>query len=250
VFSDREEGHVTVSGQVRYPGTFDITRGERLSSLLERAGGYTDSAYPYGAVFTRVSAAATEREGNAREARSINAELGNLAASSNPNDRDKVSFLTSLAQQVQSQPVLGGITVTADPTLLRVHPELDIVLEPGDTLTVPPRPATVTVTGEILNSGSFQYRAGTDVRVYITVAGGATQGADEERIFVVLPDGSARPITQNWLTFNNSFLIPPGSTVVVPRDLRPFDFTQFFKDATQITSQLAITAASLAVVGR
>jgi protein involved in polysaccharide export with SLBB domain len=250
VFSDREEGHVTVSGQVRYPGTFDITRGERLSSLLERAGGYTDSAYPYGAVFTRVSAAATEREGNAREARSINAELGNLAASSNPNDRDKVSFLTSLAQQVQSQPVLGRITVTADPTLLRVHPELDIVLEPGDTLTVPPRPATVTVTGEILNSGSFQYRAGTDVRVYITVAGGATQGADEERIFVVLPDGSARPITQNWLTFNNSFLIPPGSTVVVPRDLRPFDFTQFFKDATQITSQLAITAASLAVVGR
>ncbi|MEY2396289.1 MAG: polysaccharide biosynthesis/export protein, partial [Acidobacteriaceae bacterium] len=90
----------------------------------------------------------------------------------------------------------------------------------------------------------------TDVRDYITVAGGATQGADEGRIFVVLPDGGARPITENWLTFNNSVLIPPGSTVVVPRDLRPFDFTQFFKDATQITSQLAITAASLAVVGR
>ncbi len=161
-----------------------------------------------------------------------------------------MSFLNSLAQQVQSQPVLGRITVTADPAILRVHPELDIILEPGDTLTVPPRPATVTVTGEVLNSGSFQYRAGTDVHDYITVAGGVTQGADEGRIFVVLPDGGARPITENWLTFNNSVLIPPGSTVVVPRDLRPFDFTQFFKDATQITSQLAITAASLAVVGR
>ena len=98
VFSDREEGHVTVNGQVRYPGTFDITRGERLSSLLERAGGYTDSAYPYGAVFTRLSAAATEREGNMRESRAINAELGTLASSSNPNDRDKVYFLNILAQ--------------------------------------------------------------------------------------------------------------------------------------------------------
>src|SRR5258706_4394318 len=90
VFSDREEGHVTVGGQVRYPGAFDITRGERLSSMIERADGYTDSADPFGTALTRQSAAATEREGNGREARAISAELGALAASSNPNDRDKV----------------------------------------------------------------------------------------------------------------------------------------------------------------
>jgi protein involved in polysaccharide export with SLBB domain len=250
VFSDREDGQVSVSGQLRYPGTFDITRGERLSSILERAGGLTDIAYPYGAVFTRERAAATEREGYAREARAISSQLASLASSSNPNDRDKVSFLTNLSQQVQNQPALGRITVTADPALLRVHPEFDIILEPGDKLFVPPRPSTITVTGEVLNSGSFQYRPGIDVRDYITVAGGFTQGADESRIFVVLPDGTARPVAENWLTFNNAVLIPPGSTVVVPQDLRPFDLTQFLKDATQITSQLGITAASLAVIGR
>jgi hypothetical protein len=89
-----------------------------------------------------------------------------------------------------------------------------------------------------------------DVRDYITVAGGATQGADEGRIFVVMPDGSARPIAQNWLTFNNSNIIPPGSTVVVPRDLRPFDLQTFVATAATITSQIALTAASLVVIGR
>jgi len=159
VFSDREDGQVKVSGQVRYPGTFDITRGERLSSLLERAGGLTDIAYPYGAVFTRERAAASEREGNQREARAINAEVASLATSPNSNDRDKVSFLTTLTQTIQNEPALGRITVTADPALLRVHPEFDIILEPGDSLVIPPRPATVTVTGEVLNAGSFQYQA-------------------------------------------------------------------------------------------
>jgi protein involved in polysaccharide export with SLBB domain len=250
VFSDREEGRVTVSGQVRFPGTFDITRGERLSSLLERAGGLTEIAYPYGGVFTRERAAASEREGNQREARAINAEIASLATSPNQADRDKVAFLTTLTQTVQSVPALGRIVVTADPALLRVHPEYDVILEPGDSLVIPPRPATVTVTGEVLNSGSFQYQTGFDVRDYITVAGGSTQGADEGRIFVVLPDGSARPVSENWLTFNNSYIIPPGSTVVVPRDLRPFDLGQFLRDASQITSQVAVTAASLVVIGR
>jgi protein involved in polysaccharide export with SLBB domain len=250
VFSDRESGQIAVSGQVRYPGTFDITRGERLSSILERAGGVTDTAYPYGAVFTRRQAAAAERDGNAREARSINAEIASLATSPNADDRGKVSFLTTLTQQVQSEPALGRITVTADLAILRVRPELDIILQPGDALFVPPRPSTVTVTGEVLNSGSFQYQPGLAVEDYIKVAGGVTQGSDESRTFVVLPDGTARPISQSWLTFSSTNVIPPGSTVVVPRDLRPFDLTQFLRDATQITSQLAITAASLAVVGR
>ncbi len=250
VFSDREEGRVAVQGQVRYPGTFDITRGERLSSVLERAGGVTETAYPYGAVFTRQRAAVTEREGHEREAREINAQIASLASSPNANDRDKTAFLTSLGQQVQNEPVLGRITVTADPAILRVRPELDVLLEPGDSVFIPPRPSTVTVSGEVLNSGSFQYQTGLNVDDYIMLAGGITSGADDDRIFVVLPDGTARPIQENWLTFSNSTMVPPGSTIVVPRDLRPFDLTTFLRDATQISSQLAVTAASLVVIGR
>jgi len=140
--------------------------------------------------------------------------------------------------------------VTADPAILRVRPELDVLLEPGDSVFIPPRPSTVTVSGEVLNSGSFQYQTGLNVDDYIMLAGGITSGADDDRIFVVLPDGTARPIQENWLTFSNSTMVPPGSTIVVPRDLRPFDLTTFLRDATQISSQLAVTAASLVVIGR
>ena len=93
--------------------------------------------------FTRERAAVAEREGNTREARALNAEIASLGTSPNANDRDKVAFLTSLTQTVQNQPVLGRITVTADPALLHVHPEFDLILEPGDALVIPPRPATV-----------------------------------------------------------------------------------------------------------
>ncbi len=171
----------------------------------------------------------------------------------NPNqpvNRDTLAFLSSLAQQIRDEPVVGRITVTADPEVLKVKPELDLILEPGDTLYIPPRHSTVTVSGEVLNSGSFQYIAGETIDDYITLAGGVTQDADTGRIFVILPDGSAHPAAESWLTFSNSNLIPPGSTIVVPRDLRPLNLQQFLVNATQIVGQIAVTAAALAVVGR
>ena len=253
VFTDRENGQVSVSGQVKYPGAFNITRGERLSSLLERAGGLTDQAYPYGAVFTRERAAVAEREGNIRQARSIDAQLSTLATTPQAaaaTNRDTLTFLTTLGQQVRNEPVLGRITMTADLAVLRSRPELDIVLEPGDTLYIPVRPATVTVTGEVLNSGSFQFENGLQLADYLNRAGGITQSADRRRTFIILPDGTAQPVQSGWFSYSNVSLIPPGSTIVVPRDLSPFDLGLFLRDATQITSQLAVTAASVAVVGR
>jgi protein involved in polysaccharide export with SLBB domain len=250
VFSDRDDGRITITGQVRYPGSFDITRGERLSSVLERAGGLTPEAYPYGAIFTRQRAAIAENEGNIREARAIESQLTTLASSPTAEDRGRVTFLSGLAQQLRDAPALGRIMVTADPAVLSVRPELDIIMEPGDTLFIPKRPSTVTVSGEVLNTGSFQYQAGQDVTDYLQLAGGTTQGADRGRIFVVLPDGSAQLTRRDWLSFSNASMIPPGSTIVVPRDLQPFNLTQFLRDATQITSQLAVTAASIAVIGQ
>ena len=64
----------------------------------------------------------------------------------------------------------------------------------------------------------------------------------------ILPDGTAIPVTDDWLTFGSGGHIPPGSTIVVPRDLQPFNLGDFLKDATQIFSQLAVAAASIAVL--
>jgi len=252
VYSEREEGTVTVAGQVRYPGVFDITRSEHLSTLLKRAGGLSEVAYPYGAIFTRRDAAVAERQGNERSARELENEIPTLIATQSGGQSTEyasvATYLASLSRSLREMPALGRIVITADPAVLAIKPQLDLLLQPGDTLFVPKRPSTVTVSGEVLNPGAFQYRRGLPYSDYVKMAGGATQSADDDRIFIVFPDGSSAPVDSGWFSFDSRGDIPPGSTIVVPRDLRPFNWTQFLKDVTQIASQLALTAASLSVL--
>lgn len=251
VYTDREQGTTTVAGEVRFPGIFDVVRDERLSSLLERAGGLTDVAYPYGAIFTRKSAALAERQGNLRAARELQSQLSLLSTSAKADEnlsQPNLTVMASMIQQVRDAPALGRVMVTADPVVLAANPNLDLLLEPGDSLFIPKRPSSVTVSGEVLNPGSFQFRSGLGYGDYLRMAGGTTQSADSGNAFIVLPDGSAVPTSESWLTFSSGGHIPPGSTIIVPRDLRPFDWGVFLKDATQIFSQLAVTAASISVL--
>lgn len=272
VFSDRDLGRVTIMGEVKYPGTFDIRRGERLSSVLARAGGLTDQAYPLGAVFTRRSAAVAELQANLKEARELQtalvavAQRGSFTSNVTPTSATPTAATTvqstsntsdlinNLILELRTTPAIGRITVTADPAVLQVHPETDIVMEGGDQLYIPKRPSTVTVTGEVLNTGSFAYRNELRVQDYIDLAGGTRETADESRIFIVLPDGTARPVQESWLSFTSSSnIIPPGSTVVVPLVIAPFNLWSTLGNLvslTTITSQLAVTAASLKILGQ
>jgi polysaccharide biosynthesis/export protein len=247
VFSDRESGTITVVGAVRYPGTFDILRSERLSSVLDRAGGLTDEAYPLGAVFTRISAQQAEAQGNYREA--VELQTGALTAATTPNVNPAIlTYLQTLQQTLLHQPALGRITVTADPTILAVKPELDTLMQPGDFIYIPKRPSTVAVSGEVLNPGSFQYRPDMSLDDYISLAGGYTQVAEDDETFVIMPDGSARTPSSGVISFFGSDPIPPGSTIVIPPNPAPFNWIVFATQISQIFSQVAIAAAGLSAV--
>lgn len=250
VFSDRNGETVTIAGQVRYPGTFDITRGERLSSVLMRAGGLTDEAYPFGTVFTRQSAAIAEADGNQRTARLLEDNIATAATlPSTLINASGLSYVENIAQALRTAPALGRISVTADPVILATKPELDMLLQAGDTIYIPKRPSSITVTGEVLNNGAFAYKQGLTVRDYIELAGGENGSADDGLVFVVLPDGTARPQGESWWSFGGGREIPPGSMIVVPRDPQPFDAMLFMINFSDILSKLAVTAASLAVIG-
>lgn len=251
VFSDRVGESITLSGQVRYPGTYEITRDERLSSVIARAGGLTDEAYAYGAVFTRQSAALAEAQANQREAQMLNSEIATLASqNSSLVPSPNLSYLQTMVQTLAHQPTLGRISVTIDPAVLLAHPERDPLLETGDAIYVPKRPSTVAVTGEVLNAGAFAYKPGMSVDDYIDLAGGETDAAEDSMIFVIMPDGSAVPSHSSWWSWGGSTHIPPGATVVVPRDPQPFNWTTFLATYSEIISKVAITAASLAVIGK
>ncbi|HWA91785.1 MAG TPA: SLBB domain-containing protein [Rhizomicrobium sp.] len=252
VFSDRVGESITISGQVRYPGTYEVTRDEKLSSVIARAGGLTDEAYAYGAIFTRKSAALAEQEANQREANMLNDELATLAAqpSTSAGAPQNLGYLQTMAQTLAHQPTIGRISISVDPAVLLAHPERDPLLETGDAIYIPKRPSTVAVTGEVLNQGAFAWKPGMSLDDYLDLAGGETDAAEDSLVFVIMPDGTAVPSHSSWWSFGGGTRIPPGATIVVPRDPQPFNLTTFLATYTDILSKVAITAASLAVINR
>lgn len=247
-------GTVTIRGEVRRPGVYNIVRGERLSSLLVRAGGLTSVAYPYGAIFLRKSAAEREHEGYQQAARDLERQL-TVSMTRSPlgtaasNPAINYPALRALVNDLRNQKALGRVNVVADPAVLATRPQSDPLVETGDVLFIPQRPATVAVMGEVMNATSFQATPDMAVADYVDLAGGYARFADKSRTYLVLPDGTARQVEKSWFSIKTDS-IPPGSTIIVPKDVDPFDFRAILVQGTQIMSQLAISAASLAVLNQ
>jgi protein involved in polysaccharide export with SLBB domain len=250
VFNDVGLGSVTLEGEVRFPGEYRIVRGERLMDLLQRAGGLTEVAYPFGTVYLRRSAAAVEEESFRRTADEIENQL--LLAMSrntvNPKlDPSAFKATEGLLTRLRTQKGLGRVSIVADPAVLAAQPDQDTLLEGGDVIYVPQRPSTVSVMGEVLEPGSFVYHPSFSAEDYLSKAGGSTAFADESLTFIVLPDGSAVKLDKAWLPFDSQ-RVPPGSTIVVPRDIAPLQWSDILANASQVFSQLAVAGASLAVI--
>ncbi len=229
---------VRVSGEVKNPGSYDLMRGDKLSSLIDRAGGLTNDAYAPAAVFSRKA----ERKREEQKFRTAAQEL-ERTVSVNLNATDKNASLTpaqismarKLADDLRAVKAIGRVTVEVDPDVLQLRPELDMLLEDGDRLHVPKRTLNVRVSGEVMNPANLLFTEDKDVSDYISEAGGKTYYADSGRMFAVYPDGSAQPVS------GGHDKIIPGSTIIVPRDPKPFNFMDSFKDITQILTNMAIT---------
>lgn len=240
-FQRVEDKNVLLAGEVRHPGRYDIMPGDKLSDLIKRAGGLSPQAYPEGTIFSRES----ERRAAKMRFRAAAADLERAVASA-IDDEDKapqasqIDMARILASELREVEAVGRITVEADPAVLTAQPELDILLEAGDRIFIPSRPLTVRVRGEVLSPASLQFRKDRKARDYIRMAGGFTYNADKSRAFVVYPDGSAQPLHVDVWN-HRPLMIPPGSTVVVPRDPKPFDFVESAEKISQIIANLALT---------
>jgi hypothetical protein len=212
-------------------------------------------------VFQRPSVQKLQEDAHKREADDLQKQLmatvakaGNLLASPNGGagaglSAEGAAFVEDVIAQLRSKPADGRISVLADPAALAANPEADIVLQPGDTLLIPERPSEVDVTGEVLNPGSFRFSPKLDVAEYINQSGGYDRYADDDHIFVVNPDGTSRRVSDDLFNFQSSKLAP-GSVIIVPRDLAPLDLGVLTVTVTKVMSDLAISAASLAILSK
>lgn len=243
----QERRSVLLAGEVMEPGTYDLAPGETLSGLLQRAGGLTADAYAAGTIFTRESARLAEEEGLRRDARELDRQLSQMLGGKNPPDPARVDLVRRMAEDLRHVQALGRISVEADPAALAARPELDMPLMPGDRIHIPKRPLTVTVSGEVLSPASLLFDPEKEVRDYLREAGGPTRFADEDRIFIIHPNGAAEPLHGSW-TRHEAAAVTPGAMIVVPRDAEPFEWLPLTQSITTILSQIAFSAAAIAAI--
>jgi protein involved in polysaccharide export with SLBB domain len=220
-------------------------------SLIDRAGGLSDTAYPDGVIFSRASERKQEENKYKTQARDLELKLADMLRTEDKDkkpDMAQVQTAQALISQLKDAKAVGRITVEADPDILAANPDQDILLESGDKIYIPRRPLTVRVGGEVLSPAALQFRKGKAADTYIDEAGGTTYFADKDRAFVTYPDGSSSPLSISaWK--QGVTMIPPGSTIIVPRDPKPFDFLESAETISTILANIALTGFYLDDLG-
>lgn len=217
-----EQEQVTLKGEVRFPGTYPIKRGESLRAVIERAGGLTDQAFAEGAVFTRKELQEREQLQLNRLADRMQNDLTAttmMAARGGQGGAGQAYSLgQSLLTQIKSAKAVGRLVIDLKSALAAAPgaPE-DITLREGDLLIVPKRSQEVTVIGEVQNATSHLYQVDLNRDDYVNLSGGMTRLADSKKIYVVHANGSVDATAKRWFVPHlGTSPIRPGDTVVVP----------------------------------
>ena len=242
-----EPGSVLLTGEFNRPGLYSIRKGETLSQLMARAGGLSSLAYPYGAIFTRRAVKELQQEGLRRTSRELTNGL--LAVSTRKDaSGDGLIAAQQLIQQLATVEAPGRMVVEADPRVLALRDDLDTVLESGDAIVMPKRPNFVLALGDVLNPGALQFVQDKPVGEYLRASGGTQSSADKGRIFVVLPNGSAQPLTGRGWGRSDKGVVPPGSTIIVPKNIDPLYKLDVARDIAGIVASLLTSVATVALL--
>lgn len=243
--------YITVKGEVGHPGTYGFRPGEKLSSVLERAGGFGPQAYPYGAVLMRREVREMETNARLEMVRRLREEQINLKELPENDTDQKNAKLTAIAetevtmQQLQANPPVGRVVIRVQSDVAKWrNTSADIPVSDGDVIVVPKKNDYVTVNGQVFNPTAVSYRPGRSARWYLSQAGGLTQLANKKAIFVIRADGSvlaARNNSEFWEGDPLGSTLRPGDSVVVP-EVAPRIGTRNFQNLFQ-AGQLAASAA-------
>jgi protein involved in polysaccharide export with SLBB domain len=255
-----------ITGEVRFPGVYPIQKQETLSSLIERAGGYTEQAYLRGAVFTRKSAMEVQRHRldelvsqieQSTLSSSQQSISGAMDADAAKAQQAALETKKELLAKLRSAKVTGRVVVRLTSPEEFKRSKFDIEMEDGDKLVVPQTPGVVYVVGEVFNSTSLLYERGETVNYYLNRVGGMTKDADKKQVSVIMADGSVISMAQGnrgraiyWDRDYNqwssggfmSYRMGPGDTIVVPRKIDKTQWLRNTKDITQILFQIAVAA--------
>ena len=240
------EDTISVRGAVLFPGTYVISPGETISSVIERAGGLTDLAFPEGAIFNRVVIARREAE----RAQAFAADIRQTYASRLLTEETTTTGLQEIlliTEQLETFEGQGRLLIDL-PAALSGNTEADYEVEEGDELIIPRSSDTVSVVGEVRQPGTHIFQAGLSLEDYISLSAGVTPRSDQSAIYIVRANGSVSTLDSSWWRFSEagSRVLRPGDSIVVPVDSQHKESLAQWREVTQIIYQGMVSVAALA----
>jgi protein involved in polysaccharide export with SLBB domain len=188
---------VTLEGEVTYPGPYGIQEGERLSSVLKRAGGFRATAYPTGAVLVRNQVKELEDKSRNELIHQIETTSAGAKLAPSLSAQDDAATLQLLVQQqkqvverLRTQAAVGRLVIKISANIASWEgTPADIELRRGDVLTIPKKPGFVLVSGQVYNASAITFVPGKNAGWYLKRAGGSTEGGNIKEVLVIRANG-------------------------------------------------------------
>ncbi len=241
--------NVFISGAIKNPGNYKVFQGTTLSEIIEIAGGYDVTAYPFGGYLENKKALEINQISKERLYQTYLNNIINNTAGSQQIDTGTLD----LVRQLRTSSVTGRVIAEFDLDVIANNPSLDTSLEDEDKIFIPIISQQVYIHGEVSNSGAIRYTPGESIDYYIEKSGGALGSADLSNIFIVNPNGETKTINSgsvlSFVISNNDLqLIYPGSIIYVPQSAKLMNPAQAASIWAPIISSIALSLTSLSVL--
>lgn len=241
----QDDYKVNLAGEVRFPGTYTVNRGETLYDVIERAGGLSAHAEPKAAIFTRNAIKKQEQAQLSKLSEELRKEIASKSFQQSVGGGSSINYdeVSRLLNDLASVEAVGRLVIDL-PGIL--NKEELLILQDGDSLFVPGRQDSVSIIGEVNYSSSHLYKSGVSIEQYLELSGGIKDRANEEQIYVIKANGAVFiPKSSGWFSVNYQSQLEPGDTIVVPMDPSYMDSLTLWNTATQILFQLSTSIAAI-----
>ncbi|MEC9375142.1 MAG: SLBB domain-containing protein [Pseudomonadota bacterium] len=246
----REQLSVSLRGEVRFPGRYSFNPGDTLKSVIDRAGGLTDIAFPEGGIFLRDDLREREQQQIELLTKRVESDLASLAIQS-ANEDNSVQQAQNAGQalltQLENTEAAGRLVIDLIGMLNYPNdPDYRVLLQDKDELLIPQFSQDITVLGQVQFPTSHLYRKTLDRDDYINRSGGITQNAAEKQIYLVRANGAVIAAnSSHWFNRGSSMKVNPGDTIVVPLDTQRVGALQLWTDVTGVVYNVAIAVAAI-----
>ena len=242
-----QEATVTLGGEVKFPGTYRIEDGEKLSSVLARAGGLTSLAFADGTVMTRRSLREAERKRGDQLIADIHKSYAASVLTQEESKDIDTALLSQLTEVLSRDEGLGRLVIDL-PAIIDGNSAQDVEVRDGDRIFVPIADNSVTIVGEVLHTGSYNFDENMNMSKYLELAACATPRANVDGIYVVKPNGQVEVRKRNIFGIKRHPKLMAGDTIVVPLNTQYRDRLPLWRDVTAIIYQTVVSLAALAAL--